>query len=327
MTTNRDDGIRDLVRQAYEAASEPGQFDAQQGLREVLERASQPVKAVMAEQAVGQRAQAVGGNQVSTHTTQTLPRPVPTSDTDIRPVPGTIITRTFAGAFAVPPREGRMVLVGRNSDEVHVPLGVDDLRVSREHGQLAYQAGRWWLSNIGHSPIQLAGSRLLFNGEEAVPLPDGYTSFFVTGSQGRIHVVEVYIVGPDQELPQARPDEVTVPPATWLLSTVEKLVLVVVGQRYLLHEAHPRPLTWQQAAVQLTELDTSRPWTARRVEHVVTRVRQRLSASGVAGLTREEVGQPVGDSLRHNLIDALVRSTTLVPLDLHLLDELGEDPE
>jgi hypothetical protein len=95
----------------------------------------------------------------------------------------------------------------------------------------------------------------------------------------------------------------------------------VLGQRYLLHEPNPQPLTWRQAADQLGELQPpAAQWSAKRVEHLVGRVRARLSRAGVAGLTREEVSGPVGNALNHNLITELVRSTTLVPPDLRRLD-------
>jgi hypothetical protein len=55
---------------------------------------------------------------------------------------------------------------------------------------------------------------------------------------------------------------------------------------------------------------------AKRVEHVIYRVRARLSRAGVPGLTREEVSNPVGNTLNHNLIQELLMTTTLVPMDL-----------
>jgi hypothetical protein len=54
-------------------------------------------------------------------------------------------------------------------------------------------------------------------------------------------------------------------------------------------------------------------------------VRSRLSKSGVAGLTREEVGEPVGNKLNDNLLRELLLSTTLVPPDLRLLEHGDED--
>jgi hypothetical protein len=49
------------------------------------------------------------------------------------------------------------------------------------------------------------------------------------------------------------------------------------------------------------------------------------SRDPIPGIRREDgVGEPVGNTLNHNLIQALLRSTTLMPSDLHLL---GEDPD
>ena len=50
-------------------------------------------------------------------------------------------------------------------------------------------------------------------------------------------------------------------------------------------------------------------------------MRRRLSSAGVPGLTREEVGEPVGNMLNHNLIGELLRTRTLVPPDLLVLGE------
>jgi hypothetical protein len=59
----------------------------------------------------------------------------------------------------------------------------------------------------------------------------------------------------------------------------------------------------------------------------VLAVRQRLSAKGVPGLTREEVGEPVGNTLNHLLLVALLRSTTLRPADVEVLDGDGHENE
>ncbi|GAB3895510.1 hypothetical protein GCM10029964_075510 [Kibdelosporangium lantanae] len=95
---------------------------------------------------------------------------------------------------------------------------------------------------------------------------------------------------------------------------------MVLGQHYLLHEAHPQPLSRQRAADQLRELAPDGKWTAKRVEHIVADVRDRLSRGGVFGLRREELAEPVGNALTENLFRELVTSTTLVPPDLELLD-------
>jgi hypothetical protein len=50
-------------------------------------------------------------------------------------------------------------------------------------------------------------------------------------------------------------------------------------------------------------------------------VRKRLSQGGISGLTRDGVGDPVGNALDHNLLVELVLAATLVPPGLRLLDE------
>lgn len=238
--------------------------------------------------------------------------------------PGTIFVLALAGGVTMGPREGRTVLFGRNRDDVHVCVGEDDRQVSRHHGTLTHRSGRWWMTNTGKRPIQLPGSRLLYVDEEEVPVIDGYTPVFVGGSTGRRHLLELYVTGPGGEVPAAYHREVTQPPRTWRLQDEERLVLAVLGQRYLQHETRPQPLSWRQTADQLVELDPDGGWTPKRVEHLVTAVRTRLSRGGIQGLTREEVGEPVGNALNDNLLRELMLSTTLIPPDLALLDGAAE---
>lgn len=235
--------------------------------------------------------------------------------------PGTIFTLTLAGGITLGSGEGRTVVFGRNRPDVHVCLGEDDLRVSRRHGTLTHRRRRWWLDNHGRVPIRMPGARLLFESEEPVPLAEGYTPLFVRGSNGREHLLEVYVTGADGQRPAPRPRDVTLPPRVWRLDDDERLALIVLGQRYLLHEVNPQPLSWQLAAEQLDELRPGAGWTRKRVEHLVVGVRNRLSADGVPGLTRAEIGEPVGNALNHNLLRELLLSTTLVPPDLAVLDE------
>jgi hypothetical protein len=240
-----------------------------------------------------------------------------------RTAPGAIYALAIGGGFAVGPREGRTVVFGRNKPEVHVCIGEDDRRVSRQHGSLTCQSGQWWVRNTGRLPIRLPGSQWLFADEESIPLTIGYTPLFVPGTQGREHLLELYVTGEDGTRPRPRPGDLTEPPRTWRLDPDERLVLIALGQRYLLHEGDPQPLGRQQVA---DELNLLRPgvWTARRVEHTVKAVRERLSRAGVPGLTREEVGEPVGNKLNDNLVRELLLSTTLVPPDLRML-EIAED--
>ncbi|MEU8660730.1 hypothetical protein, partial [Actinoplanes philippinensis] len=76
-------------------------------------------------------------------------------------------------------------------------------------------------------------------------------------------------------------------------------------------------------AEHLNEIRPDDNWNHKKVERVVTEVRNRLSGNGVSGLTRKEVGEPIGNTLNHNLIRELMESTTLVPPDLRILDHDG----
>ncbi|HZE40069.1 MAG TPA: hypothetical protein VE172_14780 [Stackebrandtia sp.] len=233
---------------------------------------------------------------------------------------GTIYALAISGGITLRPKEGRSVLFGRNRPEVHVCLGEDDRRVSRNHGSLTFRTDRWWVANTGRVPLRLPNSRLLFSQDEPVPLTMGYTPVFVRGSGGREHLLEVYVAGPEEPKPCTMPDEATQPPRCWALAEPERLALTVLGQRYLLHEVYPQPLTWHQAAAELADLRPNEEWSSKRVERMVSKVRARMSRRGVAGLTRDEVGEPVGNTLNHNLIRELMESTTLVPTDLRLLE-------
>jgi hypothetical protein len=112
----------------------------------------------------------------------------------------------------------------------------------------------------------------------------------------------------------------TEPPQPYQLSDDERLILVVLGQRYLLHEPAPQPLTWQQAASQLGDLQPDMNWTDKKVAHRVAAVRLRLSRAGMAKVLREEVEEPIGNALNDNLLKELLHSTTLMPEDLAVLD-------
>jgi hypothetical protein len=236
---------------------------------------------------------------------------------------GTLYALSTVGGVTMGPKTGRTIIFGRNKPDVHVCLGEDDPKISRRHGELIFHDAHWWLSTTGRLPVRMPESRLLFPNEEPVPLGEGYTPLFVRGSRGREHLLEIYVTGASGTKPLSRHEDVTQPPRIWRLTGDERLVLVVLGQRYLLHEARAQPLAWRQAADQLAELRPDAGWTVKKVEHLVAAVRNRLSRNGVAGLTREEVGEPVGNALNDNLLKELLLSTSLVPPDLALLDELS----
>jgi hypothetical protein len=234
--------------------------------------------------------------------------------------PGAMHARALGGRYSVRPSEGRIVYFGRNRPEVHVCVGEDDRQVSRRHGELLFERGRWWLRNIGRQPIRLTRARWLFTDEAAVPVADGYTRLYLPGSAKREHLVEIYVTGPDSHQPATRRRDGDEQPEPHSLSDDERLILTVLGQRYLRAEPSPKPLTWQQAAEGIAEVQPDVRWTAKKIEHRVAAVRDRLSRAGVPNLTRDEVGEPVGNSLNDNLLCELVRSATLVLDDLRVLD-------
>lgn len=255
---------------------------------------------------------APGGVQLLPAGTGSLARGVP-------PVqPGTIFVLSQYGGISVAPGARFTIVFGRNSPDVHVCVGEGDPQVSRRHGILWHDGKRWTVRNTGTLPIRFPGSQLLLSGQDEL-LPTAYTPLFIGSGGGREHLLEVRVSGRPLPTEQARPDSSTRTPATWQLKGRERLVLVVLGQRYLRHEAHPQPLSWSHAAAELDELRPAEGWTAKRVEYVTSVVRNRFSEAGVRGLTREEVGEPVGNTLNHNLLFELLVSTTLVPPDLQLL--------
>ncbi|MGH3912482.1 MAG: FHA domain-containing protein [Pseudonocardiaceae bacterium] len=232
---------------------------------------------------------------------------------------GTLFALGERGGISVPPTTRFTVIFGRNEPEVHVCVGENDLRVSRQQGSLRCDGNRWTIRNLGTVPIRFPGTQLLLSGQEE-PLPVAYTPLFIRTEPGREHLLEVRVAGLPTKPSTVRHDERTQDTATWELSERERLVLVVLGQRYLRHEAHPQPLSWSQVAEQLSELQPLAGWTAKRAEHIVSTVRSRLVQRDVHGLTRAEVGEPVGNALNHNLLFELLLSTTLVPPDLRLID-------
>jgi hypothetical protein len=240
------------------------------------------------------------------------------------PVPGAISALAISGGYSVGPSENRTVLFGRNKTDVHVCVGGDDRRISRLHGKFTCRRGQWWLSNTGQLPIRLPQSQWLFPDEDEIPLSAGYTPLFMRGSGHREHLLEAYVVDPNSDQPKEAYTELTERGRTWLLDPTERLVLVALGQRYLRHEIRPQPMGRSQVAELLAELQPDEEWDHRRVERTIAEVRLRLSkdpVNPVAGLTKKEVPEPIGNWLSHNLlIELVMHTTTLVPPDLAMLD-------
>jgi hypothetical protein len=245
--------------------------------------------------------------------------------------PGTLHARSLAGGIRIAPQPGRVIRFGRGEQpDVDLPVGEDDLRVSRRHGELTYHDSQWWLRNTGQQLVRLAHGQmiqLMHATTDPVPLAVGYTPVFVRGSGYREHLVELYVTDHDEWGPGARRKASTVPPKRWQLTDDERLVLVVLGQHYLLYEPEPRPLSYRQAAEQLRYLQPEGRWTEPKIAHKVEDVRNRLERSGDFRYDlRERQPRTASDNtLKHNLLKGLVESTTLVPPDLALLDDdLGD---
>lgn len=243
---------------------------------------------------------------------------------------GTLRVLEPADGLIVSPTEGMVLWFGRNRPDVHICVGADDLGVSRRHGTLEYTAGSWWVRTLGARPVRVGRDHVVLRGDEPVPLPDGRTSLQVEGlDPNEVHVLRVVVVGP-----AAAPRPVcgartrTKGVRGHPLDPVERMVTTVVAQRLLRHDPGAALLTSGEAAEELEALRSGpadprlgpRPWTSRRVEHLLRRLRGRLAAAGVAGLVPEPGTTGYDSVYRRTLVDELVRSGTLTAADLRLLD-------
>lgn len=238
--------------------------------------------------------------------------------------PGTIFVKSAFGGYAVPPRKFT-VYFGRGADDVHVLLGADDTFVSRQHGIFTYEDGRWWLRCEGSRPIQVPGERLLLRGHER-QMKVGYTPLTIETPNHRSHLLEVLIVGNGRESRLADAERPTDDTGVYDLNAKERLAVTALAQRYLLHDSplNPQPVSWKQAAEDLKRADPGRDWNDAKVERVIGELRRRLAGgpNPIRGLLREDgVGEPVGNALNANLIEALLRNGTLIPQDLAALGE------
>jgi hypothetical protein len=237
---------------------------------------------------------------------------------------GTILVVGPEGGYAVPPCRYTL-LFGRDRENVHVPVGVDDPTVSRRHGVLTCPGpgSGWWLRNKGNLPIELPDGVLLLASHWRAVAP-GYTPLVINSSRQRSHLVEVRIIGKPGRHPRSTTKAETADPETvYELSAPERLVLTALARRYLEgHDDYPLPLTWEETArVANGSPYATRIWTDRKVAHTVEDVRQRLHLMGVGGIICEEVGQPVASTLSVNLIRELLKTATLGSQDLVLLPE------
>lgn len=237
--------------------------------------------------------------------------------------PSTFFVLGTDGGYAAPPREFTL-LFGRARDEVHVTVGPNDPYVSRVSGKFVCDGRDWWLHNEGYLPIQ-AGDALVLQGNHLI-LSRGYTPLLIRSERGRSHLLEAHVVGTQAKGQDAAAEDRTEFPEGYALSPAERVVLASLAQRYLRgDEMKPQPVSWQQVADDMERTVPGQAWTKKKAEHIVARVRERLAddpRAPVNGLRREEgIGEPVGNTLNHNLIQALLLSGTLRPEDLRLLDD------
>ncbi|ADD44840.1 FHA domain-containing protein [Stackebrandtia nassauensis] len=236
--------------------------------------------------------------------------------------PGSIFVLAATGGFASPPRKFT-IHFGRNAEDVHVPVGVDDTHVSRQHGKLICHGKEWWLRNDGKLPIRLPGEAMLLSGY-SLPLEPGYTPVFIGTSKRKSHLLEIQVTGSGQHYATGAPNVATAPPITYDFDHVERLVLTALAQRYLRGERYPQPVSWNQVADDLNRAAPERQWTSKGVAHRVSVIRERLAGgeNPIPGILREDgVGEPVGNTLNHNLIQVLLETANLLPMDLELLGE------
>ncbi|MGP4020852.1 FHA domain-containing protein [Saccharopolyspora sp. 5N708] len=227
--------------------------------------------------------------------------------------PGTIFVLADEGGYAVPPRRFEL-LFGRGTPNVHVPIGVDDSRISRRQGVLVCDGTEWWMRNVGKLPIQLPGDALLLSGQE-MPVPDGYLPLFIGDPANRTHLLEVRVISARRIDSAVGPDSSTEIPPTNKLTHEQRLVLTALAKRYLHGQRHAQPATWKEVADTLNQLPGGKTWTEKTVANTVAPVRRQLA------ITREDLPEPLGNTLNHKLIQVLLRNATLTPSDLDLLGE------
>ncbi|MBR7836300.1 FHA domain-containing protein [Actinospica durhamensis] len=244
------------------------------------------------------------------------PRALPASTTRLCTAvpegpPGAIFVLAAEGGYAAPAGECA-VRFGRGRDAVQVAVGVRDPYISRLHGVLSCEGREWWLRNEGRLPIHLPGDTMVLSGRR-LPLAAGYTPLLIRTPRKIAYLLEIYVVSEQVEYAGTDAPVLSVHSDSYPLSEHERLVLVVLAQRYLRQERYPHPVSWKQVAEDLNRVSQSRDWTPRAAADVVDAVRERLSFG--------DSGAAQGSVLNHQLIRSLLQNTALLPSDLHLLDE------
>lgn len=225
---------------------------------------------------------------------------------------GTLFVLGEDGGYAAAPVEGRSLVLGRNTPDVHVTVGAGDWHISREHAVLSFAHRAWTLRNGGRLPIRVRDAAPVL-AEHETTLSTGYTPLFIQGT--RLHVVEVLVSEGRGDAGPARPGTGTrdlgLP-----ITPRERLVLVALFRYVLARADNAHPLSWKETSRVLEEVPGQRGWTERKAEAVVDTVRHKLTALGVTGLTTDTAAP---EAIKGNLQRALLDTATLVPPDLRLL--------
>jgi hypothetical protein len=221
------------------------------------------------------------------------------------------------GGYAAAPRPNHRLVMGRNNADVHVVVGAGDWYVSREQAVVQcvpFGSGvSWTLRNLGRRPLRMPSVPLVLQEHEVVLTP-GYTPLFIHGD--RLHVVELLVSAGRRESTVAPPTAET-RDLGWPLRDRQRLVLVAMFQAFLRQDDPAHPLSASDTTKVLNALPGQSGWTPSKVHHVVDEVRHDLAASGEARLTADSAHP---EALRHNLLQVLLTTATLVPPDLRLLD-------
>jgi hypothetical protein len=259
-----------------------------------------------------------------------VPEAPPEEDPLPAPPVGTVFALSAHLGWAVPPRPFEL-LFGRDEDNVNIPLGVKDDRISRCHGRLICHGSEWTMRNEGRLPMLFPGDTMLLTGQERL-VEDAYTPVYIGNPREEVHFLEVRVIGGKRPDGEATPEDETAVPVVHKLSRTERLVIASLAQRYLRGLPHPQPVAWKRVAEDMERLPgiKDREWNEKTAARIVATVRERLSAPGyrhrVYGLRRSEVfGEPLGNALNDNLIRALLQSTTLTPGDIEPFDAAEAD--
>ncbi|WP_194891188.1 FHA domain-containing protein [Catenulispora pinisilvae] len=235
---------------------------------------------------------------------------------------GTLFALGDTDGYAMTPRSFKL-LFGRGEGEVHVPVGLGDQKVSRLQGELICDGQSWRVRNTGRLPLHSPGRPMLLRGHDVLLQP-GYTPLVISTSPTRAHLLEILITGA-VDGGDCTPTSPTAESFVYDLDETDILVLVALAQRYLLQERNPQPATWKQVADLLNHAPGGREWTPKAVECRVSLIRRRLATgtNAIRGILRDdEASEPIGNSLNHNLIQALLAGGTLSPEQLRLLEEV-----